>query len=253
MFEKSKLRKKLAWLKENCSMVGIKGGTEVEDLNYKEIAFLRKISQGIMPLTVKIGGPEARTDIRFMIENNIDTVLAPMVESVYGLKNFIDCSKEMETYYGKTIQKAINMETITAYQHMDEIYGSVYFKELRNVTVGRSDFSGSMGKSVDDPEVMKMTSDFVHNAKKLGKFTSVGGKITVKNIENIKKVIAPDVINTRHIVFDIYQGNDLNKSLIEGLMFEIELYKAFKKLSPSKRKAYEARIEDSLKRAGLGG
>lgn len=251
LLQKRRLKKRLNDLKEHFAMVGLKGGTEVEDLTLPEIVFLRAVSKDILPLTVKIGGPEARTDIRMCLEEGIDTVLAPMVESPYGLKNFVEATLEMEKYYGKTIYKAINVETVTCYEKLSEIYGSPYFKEIHSVTVGRSDLSGSMGKGVDDPEVMKVTQEIVKRARDLGKTTSVGGKITVKNMDLIRNQINPDVINTRHIIFDLHQKKDLNQALVEGLLFEIELYKVFRNLCPSKKKAYEVRIADSYKRAGL--
>ena len=80
--------------------------------------------------------------------------------------------------------------------------------------------------------------------------TDVGDDTNPKVIYN---GITKNKLDNFKIVFDIYQAKDINQYLIEGLMFEIELYKAFKKISVSKRKAYESRIEDSLKRAGLGG
>ena len=239
-------------LKEKHGVIRIKGGTEVEDLSFPEIAFIRKITRGIFPMTVKIGGPEARNDIRFILENGIDTVLGPMIESVYGLKNFIECTTQLEEYYQVKVEKAINIETIETYQSLDAIFASPYFKEVASITVGRSDLSGSMNKDVDDPEVIKITRDIVQRAGAMGKKTSVGGKITTKNIEMIKKDIGPDRVNTRHIVYDLSQSMDFNSALVAGLLFEIELYQAFKKICPSKRVFYENRIQDTKGRAGLG-
>jgi hypothetical protein len=248
---KKKLRKKLIYLKENYGIIGLKGGTEVEDLSFPEIGFLRKITRGIMPLTVKIGGPEARNDLRFVLDKEVDKVLGPMVESVYGLRNFVSAVGEMEEYYGRTIEKAINIETITAYENLDIIYNSPYFEKIHSITVGRSDLSGSMDKKVDDPEVMEMTKNIIRKAREMGKFTSVGGKVTVMNIERVRDEIEPDLINTRHIVFDVKQSKDLKQALIEGLLLEIELYRFFRRICPGKRKAYDQRIEDTYQRAGI--
>lgn len=248
---KRKLKQRLIFLKENYGICGLKGGTEVEDLSFAEIAYLRKVTRDVLPLTIKIGGPEARNDIRFLLEQGVDKVLGPMIESPYGLKNFIGAVSDMESYYSKTILKAMNTETITTYQNLDEIYSSDAFKKLHSITVGRSDLAGSMNQGVDDPEVMKVTQDIVKKAQKQGKMASVGGKITVKNIESVKQSIAPDLINTRHIVFDAKKEVDLNQGLKEGLLLEIELYKAFKKIYPKKKQAYENRIQDTLKRAGI--
>ncbi len=248
---KKQLKKQLIYLKENFAMVGLKGGTEVEDLTFPEIAFLKSISKNILPLTIKIGGPEARTDIRMCLEYGVDTVLAPMIESVYGLKNFVEAVLEMEKYYQKTIYKAINVETVTCYHHLTDIYESPYFKEIHSVTVGRTDLAGSMQKGVDDAYTTQITKEIVSKAQALQKNTSVGGKVTVKNLDLIRTQINPHVINTRHVIFDLHQKKDLDKGLVEILLFEIELYKVLRKICPSKKRAYEARIADGYKRAGI--
>lgn len=239
------------YLKENYGIVGLKGGTEVEDLSFKEIFYLRKLTKDIMPLTVKIGGPEARNDMRFLLEKGIDKALAPMIESAYGLKNFTEALNGFESYYGKKIQKAINTETITTYQNLDSIFESPFFEYIDSITVGRSDLSGSMGKTVDEPEVMEVTKNIIKKAREKGKKSSVGGKITVKNIQSVQKELGSDYINTRHIVFDTSFSGDLQKSLIEGLLFEVELYQKFLKISKQRKKAYINRIKDTYQRAGL--
>ncbi|HOJ49815.1 MAG TPA: aldolase/citrate lyase family protein [Spirochaetota bacterium] len=246
----SKIRKKLLYLRNTFGIIGLKGGTEVEDLNFKEIAVMRKISSGIMPLTVKIGGPEARNDMRECIEIGVDVILAPMIESPYALENFITSSKEVENYYNKKILKAINFETITCYKYINEIFSSKFFADISSITIGRTDLAGSMGEEVDSDEVINVTKDIVKRSKEHGKKTSVGGKIKIGNIEKIAKVIMPDMINTRHIIIDVsYKPAALKEALVESLLFEIELYKIFSKYG--KKEFYKARIEDTLKRAGL--
>jgi len=49
----------------------------------------------------------------------------------------------------------------------------------------------------------------------------------------------------------LHQKKDLDKGLVEILLFEIELYKVLRKICPSKKRAYEARIADGYKRAGI--
>lgn len=244
------IRKKLLYLRENYGITGIKGGTEVEDLNFKEISILRQISKNIMPLTVKIGGPEARNDMRACIEIGVDIILAPMIESIYGLENFVSSLGDIEKYYGKKVLKAINVETITCYKSLNEIFSSNFFKEISSITVGRSDLAGSMKKEVDSEEVINITKDIVDNARKLGKKTSVGGKIKIGNAEKIHSLINPDMINTRHIIIDLnYKPSKIKEAVLQSLLFEIEIYKIFSRYG--KKKFYQERIEDTLKRAGI--
>ena len=53
-----------------------KGGTETEDMDYDELKLLSLLGRDLLPV-VKIGGPEARTDIRFCKANGIDGISAP--------------------------------------------------------------------------------------------------------------------------------------------------------------------------------
>ena len=60
------LREWLMTMKSKLGVVRLKGGTEVEDMTFAEIAFMKELSRDIVPVTVKIGGPEARNDMRAM-------------------------------------------------------------------------------------------------------------------------------------------------------------------------------------------
>ena len=64
----AELRRRLLGLQQNNVVVALKTGTEVEDMDFAEIALMREVSRdngrNFMPLVVKIGGPEARRDIR---------------------------------------------------------------------------------------------------------------------------------------------------------------------------------------------
>ena len=70
------------YVKDYC-FTGLKGGTETEDMDYDELKLLSLLGRDLVPVVVKIGGPEARTDIRFCRGNGIDGISAPMIESQY--------------------------------------------------------------------------------------------------------------------------------------------------------------------------
>lgn len=221
-------------------MVALKGGTEVEDMTFNELFFMRQIGINI-PIIVKIGGSEARNDIRYCQTIGVDGILAPMIESDYALENFVstvmDVYKDMQIPY-----LAINIETITAYNNLSAIYTSPYFNYINQVTVGRSDLSRSMKKGVDDNDILYVTANIVKAAKISGKVTSVGGQVNPANTEMIQKLIMPDRINTRHCVFDCKKADNISTSVKLGLEFEIELYRAFSNVEPSKSSLYQKRI-----------
>ena len=63
MFDR--LRKLLKSLVYYHNLIAIKGGTEIEAMSFDELEVMREISLDILPMIVKIGGPEARNDINF--------------------------------------------------------------------------------------------------------------------------------------------------------------------------------------------
>jgi hypothetical protein len=64
--EMTRLKTMLDALFRKHGLVGLKGGTEVEDMTFEEICYLKKLGEPDLPLIVKIGGPEARNDIRML-------------------------------------------------------------------------------------------------------------------------------------------------------------------------------------------
>jgi hypothetical protein len=239
-----RLLKKLDHLYHEHGLVGLKGGTEVEDMTFEEIAFLKALGDPILPVIVKIGGPEARNDIRAMKALGVQGILAPMIESEYALKNFVDCTREI--YRAEALPLlAINIETITSYDNLDGITSSEQFKAIAQVTVGRSDLSGSMNRKNDDEEVYRVTESIVRWSEDLGKITSVGGKITGANAPVIRHRVRPHRINTRHMVFDLSRSRDIAESVNLGLEFEIELYDALAGVEPSKREVYARLVENT--------
>lgn len=243
------LQAELESLKREHSLAGLKCGTEVEAMNFEEIEFMRSLSRGIAPLTAKIGGPEARADIDNMLEIGVDNILAPMIESPYGLSNFIKaaCSLKGE----KEIKLSINLETVTGYEQLHKIAEHPAFKEIYQVTVGRSDLAASMEKDVDDEEVLKVSSEIVTLSRLKGKKSSVGGRINRLNAGLLKRYVASDYINTRHVV--IYRGAQQIELAVErGLRWEHSFYRLLKKEFPRRAPFYEERMDSIEKRLEPG-
>ena len=138
-----KLRDMLEILVKKQGLTAIKGGTEVEDMSFAEIMYVRELTRGVVPMIVKIGGPEARSDMREVKRMGIEGILAPMVESEYSLRNFMESIRDI--YDGSDLPYcAVNIETITAYHNLTSMMETGAFGLLSQVTVGRTDLSGSM-------------------------------------------------------------------------------------------------------------
>lgn len=243
------LRNDLENLKNNYGVVGLKGGTEVEDLEFEEIKLMHDISFGIMPLIIKIGGPEARNDMRNMFKIKVEGILAPMIESLYSFKNFVKTALELLKEYGVRPILCINAETYSFYKIMQEIVNDPLFDKIDSVTVGRSDLSASMDKDdVDDPEVTKVAREIIKTMKAYGKLTSVGGKLTPESIINVKENISPDKANTRHIVISMDYKGDLRQACAMALNYETKLYEKFIEIAPHKEVSYKKRIDETKRR-----
>lgn len=240
------LYKNLRKLHYEFGLVALKGGTEVEDMTFEEIAFMKALGGEELPLIVKIGGPEARNDMRACKAIGVDCLLAPMIESEYSLVNFVQTAQSI--YQNDIPFLAINIETITAFENLDHITSCEEFGFIDQVTVGRSDLSASMHKTNDDEDVYLVTEAIVRWSEELGKITSVGGKITALNAPAIQTRIHPHRINTRHMVFEISKCRDIAQAVQLGLEFEIDLYGAFAEIEPSKRAVYAKLVENTRKR-----
>lgn len=234
-------------------IIAIKTGTETEDMGEQEIALLQKIFHNLLPVYVKIGGPEARNDMRICQRIGVAGISAPMIESEYAFKNFITSLKNVVSpIYYKNIRKAINLETITGYRNLLEILDNAFTSELDQITAARSDLSSSMNLNPDDKEVTRITRNIVSLAKSKNIKTGVGGTITKMNFDMIREEIQPDFINSRHIMVDVSKmGKISGEEMAESMLsMEMELYEIFAKAFPEKAFYYKNRIETNRERIG---
>ena len=243
----SSLQAHLKELQRHGGLIALKTGTEVEDMSFEEIRLLRALSDRLLPLYVKIGGPEARNDIRELSHIGVDGLIAPMIESPYALKNFIGSLRDClgPTSYDR-IEKGINLETITGFQNMNEILSSPEARELDQVTAARSDLSGSMDLSPDHPRVLEVCALIVARCRENDLRTSVGGGIHPEIAETLIQTVPPENINTRHMVLSCgeMRGPGRAAECVEhGLLFELELSKYLAAMPSDRQKAHLARAE----------
>lgn len=224
-------------------LYALKAGTEVEDMNFEEILFLRRLSKDIVPLYVKIGGPEARNDMRFLADIQVDCIIAPMIESPYALKNFVTTLREIQKQHNTSTKAGINIETITAYMQLDSILHSEYIQDITHITAARTDLSGSLSLSPDDSRVMEICKEIILQTKRKGIPTSLGGNIHPKIITYLVETIDSDFINTRHMIIKRdYLQNDPVSLLKQHLEFELLLYEYFVRISsPFRRNLHQKR------------
>ena len=219
-------------------------------MSFVEIAFLRELSKKILPLHVKIGGAEARNDIRELSSLQVDCLIAPMIESPYALKNYIQTLKDVlraEEY--QKIDKGINIETITSFENLSAILELPEASELNQITAARTDLSSSMNLETSTHEVLEICSAICTSCQKKGLLVSIGGRILPKDTATLIHHIRPERINTRHMVLSVDKLLQSPESITrENLAFEYTLCIEMSKLFPIKKEHYLGRAKGINKR-----
>ena len=216
---------------ENEGLVGIKTSFEDEGALFNETIRLKEIcNQAKTKMTLKIGGPEAIRDLKDSTIIGVKGIVAPMVESEFGLKKFIQAAKLYIPEDTLTsVQLNVNIETITAVQNAIEMLHSREAQELYGVTVGRVDLVSSMGKDrsyVNSKEVLDMARSVFAKAKQKGLKACLGGAVSTDSLDFLKKLHSEgllDKFETRYAMFDpSITLKKLSRALSKAQMFEYE-------------------------------
>jgi len=214
-------------LKElGCS--GIKISYEDEGALLNEVISMRYLTSSTgINLSIKIGGCEAKRDIVDCLNVSCDSIVAPMVESSFALNKFANSLKQ----YNYTGEKGFNLETIQAYNNLEELSKEFYCIDF--VTVGRVDFVGSIKKDrsyVNNENMYDMVVNIFNKAKEYNKKCYLGGGISIDSKEFINKLISLELLDkfeTRYIIFDVKKINfeQFEKLLYWANVFEVEWLK----------------------------
>ena len=183
-------------------------------------------------LFLKIGGPEAVRDIKDSLEIGVDGLIAPMVESKFGAKKFIDAVDSI--YQDNPIHTALNVETAAGVKNIEEIV-NLSRGYINSITIGRSDLSGSYFNniSVESDFLYEIISDIssliVENEIEL----TIGGGVTLgtaRNLNNRYKDLLKKIskLETRKVIFKASDLVTCPECVNHALKFE-ELYIISKK------------------------
>lgn len=234
-------------------VTAVKQSTEDEGSSFNDILMMRKITKKAgVKLNVKIGGCEAKNDIFYCKRIKANAIVAPMVESDYALKKFIQCagaSKKCSLY--------LNLETRLAIKNLNKIVSSNSFNKINGVVIGRSDLAGSMNKNkdyVNSKKIFKIaekTYRYISKKKNKKIIFKMGGSITPlsKNfIEDLYNKGLLNYIETRNIEIKLSRKTLVNLDYIisKSFHFEKEWLKKraqlIKKVDPFLAKEYQKRI-----------
>jgi len=216
---------------ENDGLIGIKTSFEDEGALFDETIRLKEIcNQAKTKVTLKIGGPEAIRDIKDSMIIGVKGLVAPMVESPFGLKKFIQAvNNNLPSDVIESLQLNINIETINAAKAGNDILSIPEAQSLYGVTIGRVDLVSSMGKDrsyVNSDEVLSLAKGVFTKAKSLGLKACLGGAVSVDSHSFIKKLHSDgllDKFETRYAIFDPSVSlKNLSRALSKAQMLEYE-------------------------------
>jgi hypothetical protein len=220
------LRCELQNLIEQDGICAMKLSTEDAGMPFDDILERHRLFGDMLPIQLKIGGPEARNDMRTGVAIGCRALIAPMIESPYSLRNFLEaCRETLGEERFSYIDKQINIETIQGANQIEEILACPEAEELSQITVGRHDLCRSMNEKPNHPRVIELIKQIVSCAHQHGINTSIGGRITPGDAKLIADDIKPDKINTREIGFKIStpeMAEIITQKLID---FEVKLLK----------------------------
>jgi len=121
---------------------------------------------------VKIGGCEAKADIRFLHQIGVRQVVAPMIESGFAMQKYMGMLPA-----GAFDHVGVTVETRNAVERIEELLDAG--TKLTEVTVGRSDLTASFGgQGVECDETIAMVKTVARAAAKRGLPTTMGGTIS---------------------------------------------------------------------------
>jgi len=225
-------------LKNDYGVFQIKAEYENEGSRQVELMRLKDVTSRVeLPIILKIGGVEAITDIYEALSIGAQGIVAPMAETAFATSK----------YNREDIEFAINVETITSYKNIDDILSLDKINFLSSITVGRVDFSASLGKDrsfVNSDEMFGYCKEIFEKAKMAGLRTALGGAISHDSIPFITRLIESDLINkfeTRKTVYSTNALKTLDAGLTEGIKFELGWLK-------SKRRYYHRITNEDEKR-----
>jgi len=207
-------------LKENYHILGLKSEFEAEGACFDEVMALRKLSNILgLNLTLKIAGCEA---IRDMIDAKTikpNIIVAPMIESSYAMKKFVDATNSISL--NENISFYINIETELGYQNFDSMLISEEFKKIDGVVLGRSDMNLSLGKiGIESKQMFDIVNSVGIKTLSKGKKYIVGGGIGLTSIPFLEKLNI-DGFETRKIFFDSCAlGLNIRKGIEKAILFE---------------------------------
>ena len=222
-------------LRDDYGVIGIKAEFEAEGTRIDELMRLIEIVRKLnLKLGIKIGGCEAMKDLMECKQFGTEYIIAPMVETDYALKKFIEAkNKIFDDEERKVTEFLINIETKTTTDNLEKIVNvnNTYKSsdKINGWVFGRVDYTMSHGMDRDDINSSKKITDSVievaKHASKNDLKLVVGGAVSIDALSILKEIKKTHLnrFETRKVIFssDALEIKDLSKGMLEAINFEL--------------------------------
>ncbi len=196
-------------LRQEYGAVSVKAEFEAEGTRTDELLRLIDLARRAdLQIGLKIGGCEAVRDLIESKQFGVEYIIAPMVETAYAVKKFIEAKNKIYTDEQKEDTHFLfNLETITGFENIDSmIKAAIVDDGAQGVVFGRVDFAGSMGSDrsvIDSGEITKYALKVAEKCKAHNLDLVVGGAIAVSSLPELRKLAEVHLtrFETRKVIF----------------------------------------------------
>ena len=263
-----KMLETLQDLKANHHVIGVKAEFEAEGTRLEEALRLKEVvTKAGLDLTIKIGGCEAVKDMFDAHVIGVSGIVAPMIESPYALKKYINKLQFVFPEEERTdIKFLFNIETVTGFNSLEKMLQMPETqKYIAGVVFGRTDMTGSLGMTSDDinsPEILDYAQKIARLTLQYKKELVIGGGVSAQSLPFFEKLPAGALtrFETRKVIFDAPQAladPKGNEGILKAVGFELlwlknkhNFYKSISEEDISRLTVLQSRYEASIKKTG---